>query len=80
MIKKISPKKKKKKEQEKKKIFIKKKIMKGYIHVKKIIHSPNMLQDIPYEELQFCAKNEVNPGNRFRDIKSFHMCREIWPA
>ena len=47
--------------------------MKGYIHVKKKVHTPNMLQDIPYEELQFCANNEVNPGNRFRYIKSFHM-------
>ena len=52
--------------------------MKGYIHVKKKVHTPNMLQDIPYEELQFCAKNEINPGNRFRDIKSFHMYRENW--
>ena len=31
------------------------------------------------EELQFFAKNEVNPGNRFRDIKSFHIHRENWP-
>ena len=53
--------------------------MKGYIHVKKKVHTPNMLQDIPYEELQYCAKNEVNPGNRFRYIKSFHMWREIGP-
>ena len=50
--------------------------MKGYIHVKKKVHTPNMLQDIPYEELQFCAKNEVNPRIIGSDILNLFICRE----
>ena len=34
---------------------------------------------IPYEELQFCAKNEVNPGNRFRICKIFSYVERNWP-
>ena len=46
--------------------------MKGYIYVKikKKVHTSIMLQDIPYKESQL-RQSEVNPGNRFRDIKSF---------
>ena len=33
----------------------------------------------PMKNWNFAPKNEVNPGNRFRDIKSIHMYRENWP-